>query len=746
MKRFVISVLALLMVLALPPLGLAQPDPLPLPPPDAELINEWAVTLQAGANPDLVAAQLGMRNLGPVGSLPDVYRFALPNTTARGMRLDTTAALTALPEVRSATQQQLLYRYSRGVEDTITDPLFPNQWHLNNTGQLGGTVGQDARVFGAWNLGYTGSGIVVASVDDGVRHINPDIQPNYRADLSYDYIGNDTDPSGGGHGTAVAGVMAAAAQNTCGVGVAFNAQIAGIRMLGGPITDATEAASISHQRASIHVYNNSWGPSDDGRTLEGPGPLTLQAMESNVLYGRGGKGAITVWAAGNGTSNDNVNADGYANHRTVIAVGGSTNQGRTPWYAEPGAPILVNAPTNGGTAGIHTTGYSDTGCTVSFGGTSSAAPLVAGVVALMLEANPNLTWRDVQHILVRTAEKNHPAHADWQTNAAGFNINHTYGFGRVNAAAAVAMATTWTTVAPELNVALPTLTVSQPIPDAGAWQNVSLNFPHDLTAEHVEVVVNITHGRRGDLEIELISPHGTVSRLMYGRVSDTGTNFTNWRLSSVRHWGESTGGTWTLRVRDITAGIAGTLNSVQLRIYGTSNVSASSISLLDAPRWSANSLAPFKVVNPSKDQLVCSGNARTQPCAFRFIGSPTEAGVLRVRFPMNAYPTLPIATGGQWRLTGYSDLRGQSRVRIVFSVRYIDPLAWHEQFRMVLRQTSGWQPFQMTVPITRTDIRYIDIRFENLTKTNARAWLDDLDVFYDTVAASSGPLALPPAP
>ena len=104
---------------------------------------------------------------------------------------------------------------------------------------------------------------------------------------------------------------------------------------------------------------------------------------------------------------------------------------------EGGSAVLVNAPSNGNANGITTTdltgsgGYSATNCTSTFGGTSSASPLTAGVVALMLDANPNLTWRDVQHILVNTSDRTDTGNTNWRKNASGRWISEYYGFGRV---------------------------------------------------------------------------------------------------------------------------------------------------------------------------------------------------------------------------------------------------------------------------------------------------------------------------
>lgn len=547
----------------------AQPAPLAVPAAPGTLAPVWVAELAPGVDPDLAAAQIGLVNRGVIPGSPNRYVFgpagelniAAPTPQVMYTQEARQSGITFLQ------QQPALNRYPR-----VTDPLYNNQWHLKNTGQDGGTAGVDVNIEPVWADGYTGTGVVVSSVDDGVWHTNPDLTPNYSPSLSYDFVGNDANPEGGGHGTSVAGVMAAADDGTyCGVGSAYDATLSGVRLLGGFTTDATEAQALGFMPQDIDIYNNSWGPSDNGQTLEGPGPLTLAAIEAGITSGRGGLGSIYVWAAGNGkTSNDDVNADGYANLRYTIAVAALTNSGTNPYYSERGSSILVSAPSSGGTTAITTTaGYSG-GCTSYFGGTSAAAPLAAGVIALMLEANPNLTWRDVQHILVNSAVPTDLAHPDWQTNGANHDYNHFYGFGRVDAEGAVELAESWSGVGPEITYDSGTINTLTPIQDGpnGAWKTVNFNVTEPIIVESVDVWVTASHASRGQLVFELESPSGMVSVLMHGR-PDTGDNYVNWRFNTVAHWDEFAIGTWTLRVRDAVAGTVGTLDNVRMVIYGT---------------------------------------------------------------------------------------------------------------------------------------------------------------------------------
>lgn len=128
----------------------------------------------------------------------------------------------------------------------------------------------------------------------------------------------------------------------CGVGVAFGAKIGGIKLLGGRVYDLVEGMALGFAYDKVDVYSSSWGPNDDGRSMERPGVLAMQAIGRGIKEGRNGKGAIYVWASGNGgRKNDNCNCDGYANSIYTIAVGSVTQHGTLPWYGEMCPAIMV---------------------------------------------------------------------------------------------------------------------------------------------------------------------------------------------------------------------------------------------------------------------------------------------------------------------------------------------------------------------------------------------------------------------
>ena len=506
------------------------------------------------------------------------------------------AFLAALPNVSAATPLFAHQRAKRTVSQP-TDTLFAQQWHLKNTGQQGGVAGIDINVTPVWPV-LNGTGITIGIVDDGLQITHPDLAANIAASGNYDWNGHDTDPSPDVtqdfHGTAVAG-LAAARDNGIGVvGAAPEATLYGLRLIALPETDQDDADAMAWKNDIIQIKSNSWGPADDTPWVLGDaGSLWLSAVANGTATGRGGLGTIYVWAAGNGKANDDEGTkDAYSSNVNVISVGAVTNTGVSAYFSEGGPHLVVCAPGDA-SIGIVTTdltganGYNDghtqgelgdANYTEDFAGTSASTPIVSGVIALMLEANPNLGWRDVKEILLRTSTQLQPTDSDWVTRDGGQPdlppIKHHpfFGGGLINAQAATALASTWTNLGTETVVSKST-TASKTIPDAGAAINIPFDLSSDATlrVENIELTVNITHSYRGDLEIKLTSPSGTVSTFTTPTVNDYGTEgYPNWTFSSVRHWGETSQGTWTLSIRDAYKGNTGKFLSATLKIHGVS--------------------------------------------------------------------------------------------------------------------------------------------------------------------------------
>jgi subtilisin-like proprotein convertase family protein len=197
----------------------------------------------------------------------------------------------------------------------------------------------------------------------------------------------------------------------------------------------------------------------------------------------------------------------------------------------------------------------------------------------MLQANPNLTWRDVKQILVNTARKNDPTDAGWSLNGAGHWINHKYGFGSLDAAAAVDAARTWTNVAPEISATTGAINVNQVIPDNNATGvTSSVNMDALVRVETVEVEFSATHSRRGNLRVVLTSPDGTQSVLAEVH-DDPNVDYNHWTFTSTRHWDEIARGTWKLTVTDGVGGSVGAFDAWKLTVYGTAVTNEQYVSL-----------------------------------------------------------------------------------------------------------------------------------------------------------------------
>ena len=454
------------------------------------------------------------------------------------------------------------------------DPLIADQWHLINTGQDGNSVGVDLNVTGAWDR-YNGSGVMIRIVDDGLDILHEDLQPNFDASTSYDYCDDDEDPSpveaSDNHGTAVAGVAAGMGDNGIGIaGVAWGASHNHARFLCG----GASIPALSDFNQDIDIYHNSWGYGGAG--FQGLGPSQAAMLESGVYDGRASLGSIFTFSAGNEyTSDENVNQKGYQKSRYTIAIGAITYGGVQSWYSSIGAPVLVVGPSNGGSLGITTAdrtgsvGYSSTNYTDDFGGTSSSGPKVAGLAGLILEAEPTLTWRDMQAILVHSSTPNDVNHENWSVNGAGMPVSHYYGFGMVDATAAVNLAENWTLLGPEENISTPLYTPSVNIPPSGTPLSFSHTVTDLLNIESVELFMDIDHQDPEDLIITLTSPSGYTSILADTNPADYG-NMRYHDMVSMHHYGELSAGTWTVNVLDVdSTGSTGTVNDWQLVFHGT---------------------------------------------------------------------------------------------------------------------------------------------------------------------------------
>ncbi|CAD5207153.1 unnamed protein product [Bursaphelenchus okinawaensis] len=467
----------------------------------------------------------------------------------------------------------------------FSDPLYQDQWYL-----VGRAVGgYDMNVREAWMMGLAGRNVSISILDDGIQRDHADLAQNYDPLASTDINDHDDDPTpqnngDNKHGTRCAGEVAAVAgNNVCGVGVAFKSNIGGVRMLDGPVSDSVEAASLNLRQDHIDIYSASWGPEDDGKTFDGPGALAQEAFYRGIKRGRNGKGNIFVWASGNGGSRqDSCSADGYTTSIYTLSISSATFDNKRPWYLEecPSTIATTYSSANINQPAIVTVDV-PSGCTKMHTGTSASAPLAAGIIALAIEANPALTWRDMQHIVLRTAN---PApllgNAGWTVNGVGRHISNKFGYGIMDAGKLVKLAKVWKQV-PEQHMCTYEYRLERPNPRPIVGR-FKLNFTLDVNGcregtpvlylEHVQVVSTIRYGKRGDLKLTLYSPSGTESVLLPPRPQDVNQNgFHKWPFLSVQTWGEDPRGTWTLIVESVTnnPAVSGMISDWTLLLYGT---------------------------------------------------------------------------------------------------------------------------------------------------------------------------------
>ncbi|WP_279343547.1 S8 family serine peptidase [Variovorax terrae] len=499
--------------------------------------------------------------------------------------------------------------------------------------------------------GVRGSGVRVAVVDSGLEIGHEDLAPNVTPGGSYNFINGSGDPTptgnGGDHGTSVAGIIAAAGWNgKGGRGVAPEARLQGFNFLASQAL-ADELAALGQGALSrdTQVFNMSYGVEPNALAPLSRSELTVREVLLRAT--RNNLGGIYVKSSGNGYLDldgqdcsaanlygvecQNANFDPRNALSEMIIVGAVNAAGRRSSYSTPGAtlwvagfggeyggnsryqpsasgpklePAMVTTDLSGCQRGYNRAGGPyppsnaidaggqsaiDPDCryTGSFNGTSSAAPTVSGVVALMLQVNPALTQRDVKYILARTARPTDTGYGPiqyasvvlepgWTTNAAGRRFSNWYGFGLVDASAAVAMARGFKPLAPQRTLNWQQNMTAVPIPyrdGNGSRGAIPIAVAGDLNVESVQVSFGTTHTAPANLRLVLTSPRGTRSHLLlpFSVLVPTPGGFEGELLSSNAFLDESSQGTWKLEVVDVTQPTGDTTAQLQgwaIRILG----------------------------------------------------------------------------------------------------------------------------------------------------------------------------------
>lgn len=499
-----------------------------------------------------------------------------------------------------------------------SDPLFPVQWHLHNTGTTPNSVaGYDINVLSVWP-DYTGKGRLVGVLDDGMDDTHPDLIANYRPELAWDvYLnvpGARARPASDAHGVSVAGLVAATANNGIGgVGVAWDAQFTMYR-LHFEAKDADVALAMSRAAekmiaSGVEIANNSWGADYPFEETGSDQTRYHDIARDMAEFGRGGLGIATLFSSGNSRM-ERIDANGSATTSmpwiTVVAAGDEA--GNVTSYSTGGASVLITAPGSDpdsivttdrqgadgynktpGVAGDYTTTQAS-----YFSGTSAAAPIASGVVALMLEANSRLGYRDIQEILVYSAkratflernfDKAFNGASDW--NGGALLASHDFGYGHIDAHAAVRLAESWSKVGTMSNLVVQQGHVGQRAltVEAGGQATAVASFSADYRLEQMSVSVSLEAAKLQEVTLELIAPDGMVSRLInrppyYNVRSEkdpekfhTLPTKMDYTFNTVLNWGADLAGAWALRLSNGADGAVVQLKDWSIQAYTAGNV------------------------------------------------------------------------------------------------------------------------------------------------------------------------------
>ncbi len=475
------------------------------------------------------------------------------------------------------------------------DPFFAKEWYIKSNGEamnpsgIPSIKGNDLNLTAVYKeyMGYNGGNpVILQIVDSGVDITHEDLKDNI--DLNRSLNGNQNgNPMPGGlympHGTMLAGIAAARAFNGKGVrGVAPFAKIAGSNWLVNQSLDGLEAAWYSGNGANeIAVTNNSWG------TYYTADTFYEDIMEAGVKDLRDGKGRVYVFASGNAREyGADSNIQYIINNRFALVVSALDYDNKVASYSTPGANVWVAA--YGGTASFndgptiattYMSGHSSNtwaedekrNYTYAMAGTSAAAPMVTGAVALILEACPNLTWRDVKYVIAKSAKKIDSSSESWIKNGAGFNFSRDYGFGLIDTKAAIDYCKNgYINLPPQESVSVK----ADFNKSFEGSESEILNIDKSLNIEWVEATVDLDAQNASDFDIYIISPSGT-KVLLVKHGTEIGDNFIpvkNWmrggfRFSTGAFLDENSLGNWSLKIVNRNSGSA-VLNSIKLKVYG----------------------------------------------------------------------------------------------------------------------------------------------------------------------------------
>ena len=618
----------------------------------------------------------------------------------------------------------------------LADELSGCLWHLNwrrsFDGELGARpVGGDINIGDAWKI-TKGGNVAVAVVDDTWNPSHHDIADNVDLARSHNYAPHPLGESTAAHATSAAGVIAARDNELGGRGIAPRATLYNYNLIEDS-KPSNSADAMKRNAASVAVSNNSYGQISLLPKFLWVNDSWWKAVDYGLAHGFGGKGTSYVFSAGNDKSKTpgagDVNLSEFLTHPGVIGACAVNNGGRATSYSHEGAALWVCAPSND--KNTETQRSVGNGILApwggdqyrSFGRTSAATAEVSGVVALVRSANPHLSWRDVKLVLAATAQKNDPSDAGWSTGALQYgsatnrySFNRKYGFGVVDASAAVDAALAWKRL-PSLVEATARagvgyddrhhITANLPEPladidDDALTTELTLAGPSSIDfLEHVSATLYISSSHARDLRIELVSPSGTTSTLIdaldsRSKCPNQRTGKHQWNscflnlkeitLASNEFLGEDPEGTWKLKITDALSdpSDAGHWNSTSLYGWWLDFAGHAGSSADNAPR------ARLKV-NAVDDISVRASEGTTVRVSATLSGGPLASDVVLPVSVVAGTATAPGSPQADYSVSGPLRIRiraGRTSGSAAFTI-VRDALDEHDETLTVKWQDPG---------------------------------------------------------
>ena len=511
-----------------------------------------AVQLKPGADPDAIAREYGMINKGQIGLLENHYLFecVLKGTTVH----EHEHVLWSEKQVK----KERVPRYN--------DPLFDDQWYF------GTNYISSVDIEKAWDRGFDGAGTQICIIDDGVNSDLEEFAGRFSLEGSYDFCSSPEQQSPtpsrqDTHGTQCATCAGAAVDNNiCGAGYAPKANISGVRLISyGMVDDATEARAFNHRTDINHIYSLSYGPNDNGVTVDGPGPLTRAALRAASIYGRNGLGDIFVGASGNGRDRgDFCTYDGYMENEYILAIGAISYLGSVTSYSE-GCWSLFGVMPSGSFGKSIVTCLITGDCSKVFSGTSATAPEYAGVVAIVMHIVNNYYAYDIKNILRLSMEPVDEQSLTWITNAVGERYSKDYGFGLINIEKMLDICTTYIPYG-EHEIIIESDVQEFDLSFDSSGKTIQMTVHDQLTISRIALHMNIEHPSRGCVLIDIYSPSGTHVPIVDGRPGDTNSDLLDFHVNTPAFFGEEAIGTWNIVV--MCSRNIGIFKNVQITLYG----------------------------------------------------------------------------------------------------------------------------------------------------------------------------------